>query len=401
MPPLRVLHVTPYYEDAWAYGGIPRVASRLADGLARRGHRVTVCTTDACDAVSRLPAGATRGDDGGGVEVRVFPNLSNHLAYRLQLFTPRGLADYLRRICPQLDVAHLHGCHHLPGVIAARALTRAGVPYFLTPNGTAPLLERRLAAKWLFDRLLGRAVVPGAVRVLAVSEAERRQLASMGVAAAALRLLPNPVDLAELEPPPERGRLRARLGLGDAPLVLFLGMLTPRKGVDVLIDAFAAARLPAARLVLAGNDRGIQSGLRRRLRRAGVAEVATFTGLLRGRERLEALADADVVVYPSHHEAFGLVPLEAILCGSPVIVADDHGCGELIAEVGGGERVPPGDVDSLAAALRRMLADPGLWRQRAAEAAARVRDRFATDVVCSRLERLYAEVVGDAGSRAA
>src|SRR4029078_8104636 len=143
----RVLHVAPYYEEAWAYGGIPRVVSRLARGLARRGHRVTVCTTDVCDATSRLPA--ERRGGAGGVELRVFPNLSNHLAYHWQLFTPRGLGEALREIAAELDVAHLHGCHHLPGAIAARALARAGVPYVLSPNGTAPLLERRRAAKWL------------------------------------------------------------------------------------------------------------------------------------------------------------------------------------------------------------------------------------------------------------
>src|SRR6266481_4992845 len=54
MQPLRILHVTPYFTDAWAYGGIPRLATSLARGLARRGHHVTVCTTDARDASSRL-----------------------------------------------------------------------------------------------------------------------------------------------------------------------------------------------------------------------------------------------------------------------------------------------------------------------------------------------------------
>ena len=51
---MRLLHITPYYEDAWAYGGIPRVVSALAKGLVGRGHEVTVCTTDACDRASRL-----------------------------------------------------------------------------------------------------------------------------------------------------------------------------------------------------------------------------------------------------------------------------------------------------------------------------------------------------------
>jgi glycosyltransferase involved in cell wall biosynthesis len=389
-PGLAILHVVPYYEQAWAYGGIPRVAAALARGLVRRGHRVTVCTTDACEAGRRLSRTAAERDP-AGVEVRVFRNLSNHAAYRLQLFTPVGLASYLRRHAADFDVAHLHGCHHLPGALAARELSRRGVPYLLTPNGTAGRIERRRAWKLLFDHTVGRHVLSGAARVLAVSESERRSLLALGVPAERLRLLPNAVDLDELEPAPARGRLRARLALGDRPLVLYLGKLTPRKQVETLVEAFAALG-GEARLVIAGNDMGMGRKLRRLLRRVERRDGAIFTGLLRGRERLEALADADVVVYASRDEAFGLVPVEALLCGTPVVVGDDAGCGEVIGATGGGLLVPPGDAGALTAALRRILAAPGAFRLAASRAASRVRERFGQAAVCARLLELYDEV---------
>ena len=124
MKPLRVLHVTPYYAEAWAYGGIPRVSVTLARGLAKRGHEITVCATDACDR--RLRA-RVRGAD-GGVQVRLFPNLSNRLAYHAQFFVPLGLSAWLRRHAPDFDIAHVHACHNLPGDIAVRHLSAAGVP---------------------------------------------------------------------------------------------------------------------------------------------------------------------------------------------------------------------------------------------------------------------------------
>src|SRR6185369_797615 len=95
---LNLLHVVPYFEQAWAYGGIPRAASGMVRGLLARGHRVTVCTTDVCDATSRLPAASadTRSTSiSDGLTLRIFPNLSNRAAYRLQFFTPRGLGAYL------------------------------------------------------------------------------------------------------------------------------------------------------------------------------------------------------------------------------------------------------------------------------------------------------------------
>jgi glycosyltransferase involved in cell wall biosynthesis len=393
--PLRVLHVTPYSAEAWAYGGIPRLSGALARGLVRRGHEVTVCATDACDESSRLhPLPDTLTTD--GVTLRIFPNVSNHLAYRWQLFLPLGLGEYLKQSAGQFDVAHLHACRNLPGAIAARHLHRAGVPYVLAPNGTAPRIERRQLAKRVFDVAFGAATVRRASRVLAVSEAERAQLRALGVSADRIRLVPNPVDLDEFQPPPARGSFRSRLALGPTPLVLYLGQLLPRKRIDVLVRAFArltARCAPDARLIIAGNDMGAAAMARRASRDAGVAHRTIFTGLLRGRERLEALADADVVVYPSEAEVFGLVPLESLLCGTPVIVADDSGCAEIVGAVGGGQIVPLGDVAALGRAIDQVLDHPARWRSAAADGAARVRARYAGDSVCGRLDEVYRELV--------
>jgi glycosyltransferase involved in cell wall biosynthesis len=177
---------------------------------------------------------------------------------------------------------------------------------------------------------------------------------------------------------------------------LYLGQLLPRKRIDVLVRAFArltARCAPDARLIIAGNDMGAAAMARRASRDAGVAHRTIFTGLLRGRERLEALADADVVVYPSEAEVFGLVPLESLLCGTPVIVADDSGCAEIVGAVGGGQIVPLGDVAALGRAIDQVLDHPARWRSAAADGAARVRARYAGDSVCGRLDEVYRELV--------
>jgi glycosyltransferase involved in cell wall biosynthesis len=391
MPSLRILHVTPYFADAWAYGGIPRVVSTLTRGLARRGHAVTVCTTDARDGAARVPPGEARTAE--GVDVRVFPNFSNRLAYHLQLFLPIGFDTFLRAHAAAFDVAHLHACRNLPGVIAARRLRAAGVPYVLQPNGTAPLIERRRVAKRIFDLALGRRVIADAARIVAVSRAEREQFRALHIDPDVVALVPNPVDLDEFRRPPARGQFRNRFSLESHRVVLFLGKLTPRKRVDVLMRAFAHLAEPDARLVIAGNDMGAESGLRALARSLGIDARAIFTGLLRGEERLEALADADVAVYPSQDEIFGLVALEAILAGTPVIVSDDSGCGEVVRSAGGGELVPVGDAAALAAAIERALHGPAARPGVMAQAADRVRALYGDDIVCARFERLYSEIV--------
>src|SRR5215471_17956670 len=291
MRSLRILHVTPYFKDAWAYGGIPRLAHALTRELAQRGHSVTVCTTDVCDSQARLPRQAMmrkrfqswKSTTPDGVAVHVFPNLSNRLAYHLQFFVPVGLDRYMADHASSFDVAHLHAHRNLPGVIAARHLRAAGVPYVLTPNGTAPRIERRRVAKLAFDVLGGHRVFRDATRLLAVTHVEAQQLHNLGADHTRIRIVPNPIDLQEFEQPCERGAFRRNHALGAAPIVLFLGKLTPRKRLDVLIRAFHQLGNVDAQLVIAGNDMGAGRTARELVGRLGLDSRTTFVGLLRDR----------------------------------------------------------------------------------------------------------------------
>jgi glycosyltransferase involved in cell wall biosynthesis len=371
----------------------------MARSLAERGHRVTICTTDVCDADHRLaaPDGASRFGawrpvrPSDRITVRVFPNISNRLAYHQQVFAPIGMRRFLREHARSFDVAHLHACRNLPGVLAARSLRKAGVPYVLAPNGTAPLIERRHLAMQIFDVALGNAVTRHAHRVLAVTEAERRQLHDVGVADDRITVVGNPIDLDEFSTPPAPGAFKARHGL-SGPLVVYLGKITPRKRVHTLVRSFARLASTAATLVIAGNDMGAAGSARDAAEAAGVMGRTRFVGLLRGAERLELLADADVVVYPSEHEIFGLVPLEALLVGTPVVVSDDSGCGEVVGQLGGG-LVVPGREAELARAIERVLDEQELWRGAARKAACAVRARFSAEAIGEQLEELYGDVM--------
>ena len=118
-----------------------------------------------------------------------------------------------------------------------------------------------------------------------------------------------------------------------------------------------------------------------------------FTGLLRGGERIDALADADVLVYPSQDEIFGITALEALMCGTPVIVSDDSGCGEIVRGTGGGAVIPCGDIDACARAMRDALTAPARSRAAAAAAAAKIRSTYSADTVVDALEAVYQEIV--------
>ncbi len=386
----------PYFYPAWAYGGIPRLVYGLARAQRVLGHRPTVLTTDALDSTSRAsrPLGRSVVH---GIQVITLPNLSNWLAYRHQAFLPRGVGRTLRRLEEDPpDILHLHGHRHLLNNAARTFARRTGVPYVMTPNGTLPPIERKVAIKALFDLVLGNQVVRDAARLIAVSRAEVAQFRRAGVPPDRIVEIPNAVDLAEFEHLPEGERFRRRFGVAG-PYVLYLGKLTPRKGVDHLIRAMRHVARREVCLVVAGNDMGMQARLERLARRTGVADRVRFVGLLTGEDRLSALAGASVLVYPSTWEIFGLVPFEGLMAGTPVVVADDCGCGELVQQARAGLLVPYADPVQLAEAIDRLLENERLRSRMVARGRRFIRRFLSWDRVARMTQAVYTTVLGERG----
>ena len=361
----------------------------LARQQVRMGHRVTVVTTDALDDQRRTHAMGFEAEP-TGMRVERFRNLSNALAYQHQLFLPAGAGRFLAHAARSHDVIHLHGHRHLLNNLAIREARRHDIPVVMTPNGTLPILERKQTAKRIWDLVVGDAVIRRCDMFIAVSRAEVAQFRKAGIGADRIHMVPNGIELEEFEPSPERGAFRARLGIGDAPLVLYLGKITPRKGVSHLLDAFAEVNHQNAHLVIAGNDMtGEMEGLHRRQQDLGLGDRVHFVGLLVGPDRLRVLADADVLVYPSVHEIFGLVPFEGLLSGTPVVVSGDCGCGELVARAGAGFLVPFGDASALARHIDTLLGDRFVGSMMVDRGRAYIERHFAWPEVASKTDAVY------------
>ncbi len=386
---MRILHVTPSFYPAWAYGGIPRCAYEVCRSLAARGDEVTVWTTDAFDAGRRCGPAEETVD---GIFIRRFRNLHNGLAYHRQLYLPLGILKAPWRDLRAFDVVHVHSHRHLLEALVGAAAVRRGIPYVFTGNGTVPPIERYVLLKRLLDRLGADELLAQAAACVAVSQAEVPHYVSVGVAASRVHVIPNGVRLDEFRDLPPRGSFRRAFGLGDGPLIVFVGKITPRKGVDVLLRALA--RLPAGvRLVVAGNFMMPEAPLRAIVEQLHLGDRVLFPGLLLGDDRNAAYVDADVVAYPSTDEIFGLIAAEALMCGSPVVVCDDSGCGEVVRAADGGRLVPYGDDAALAAALQALLDDP-VERARCAAAGKRyVVDNFGWDQIAAQTRALYGSLL--------
>ncbi len=130
--------------------------------------------------------------------------------------------------------------------------------------------------------------------------------------------------------------------------VLYLGKITPRKGIEHAITALSLVNRKDLLLVVAGNDMGYAGELKRLAQKLSIAPRVVFTGLVTGPLKASAYRQARYTIYAGRDEIFGLVPWESLLCGTPVIVAGDSGCGEWIGKAGAGYVVPYGDSRAIA-----------------------------------------------------
>ena len=352
--------MAPFYEPAWAYGGMARAASGLCRALARRGCEVVVVT-------ALLDASHPLQENAGGVEVRRFPGPA--LLRRSLLPWARGLAAFLRGELRGCTIAHIHG--HRSGLAwtARRALRAAGVRYVLQPHGTFPDHQQRRVAKRLFDRCAGDRIVDDAAALIALSEAEARDLPGPS------RVIANGVE----PPAPTLGG-----GASNARRVLFVGSdRFSRKRADVLPRLLEA--LPNTQLHLVGSYDALLTSLRHldsRVQRSGV---------LSGQALADAYASADLLVHPAVGEAFGLVPFEAALCGTAGVVAGGHGCGEWYGRAGGCV-VPPDDFAALVAAVRARLSNAELGCAEADAVAHFTRRELTWERAAEQTEGLYREL---------
>lgn len=384
---MHILHVTPYYAPAYAFGGVVRAVEGMATAQVKAGTRVTVLTTDALTITDRVSSAESAMPD--GVQVLRVRNVVQALR-RLNLSTPFGFAEALKRIEEPIDVLHLHELRTVESLIVADHARTNNIPVVLSPHGTLNPRTGRSILKQRWDHLLSRRVMRVVRAVVALSEQEaddvRGLWSRLDLAPPRIDRIPNGVRLDDFAMLPDSSAFRQRYGIRAQYVVLFLGRLHERKGVETVLHAFQQAKLPDAELVFAGPDEGMRARLE-----AQSGKRVTFTGYLDADERLAALATASVFVLPAVGEGMSMAALEALAAGVPVILAPHCGPPE-VAAVGAGLVVEP-SIEAVTRALQTLL-DPqktNLIRM-GEEAQALIAKQYTWSAINERLMALYRDV---------
>lgn len=379
---MKLLHVVPTYWPATRYGGPIHSVHGLCAELARRGHDVAVYTTNVDGpGVSAVPIGVPVDRD--GVAITYFATGAGRRFYRAPML---GLA--LARSLPDFDVVHAHSAFLWPPLAAAHAARRSDVPYVLSPRGmlVPELIARKSAlAKKAWIQLFERRSVAAAAAIHVTSDIEGEDLARLGLQAKRLATIANGVDV----PAPIPGR--TRLDHLPRPIVLYLGRISWKKGLDRLIPA--VAEIDAAQLVIAGNDEeDLLPRLRKLAQEYAVADRTHFVGPVDGMEKWRMLAAADLLVLPSASENFGNALLEAMGAGVPVVTTRAVGLARAITDAGSGVVVEDQSIAGLAAALAALIGDPVLRQRMGANGRRLVRERYTWPAIAGNFEALYAEI---------
>jgi 1,4-alpha-glucan branching enzyme len=380
---------------AWEYpphivGGLGKAVGDLAQELAAQGRDVHVITRAPDDAAA--PRAAVE----FGVTVHrvpVPPSLEPvpfiDWVFRMNVAFA-AYASHLFAHGAHFDVVHAHDW--LVAAAAAELRAAAQLPLVATVHATEYGRRGGCLAGPVSPHLHAQEarLLAAADEVIVCSEAMRAELRRAHPDAPAQ---PRVIPCGHNAPAPDAAAGAASpLALpprsADAPVLAFLGRLVPEKGVQVLLTALPhlLARYPALTLVIAGE--GPQRPELEALA-APFGERVRFAGFLAGEAKAALLARADLTVMPSLYEPFGLVALEAMMAGTPLLASAVGGLADIVTHGADGELVPPGDADALAERTLAMLGDAAYRSKLAAAAQQTVRERYSMKLVAEQTVRVY------------
>lgn len=375
---MKILQVMNYFSPV--HGGSAEVPFQLSKELTKRGHDITIYTTD-----YKLNYEWLESSEELHIKVRGFKTWLNVASFQV---TP-GVVSISKEI-KSFDLIHMHNYRTFQNVVVHHYARKYGIPYILQAHGSLPIIMAKQMLKQVYDKLWGQNLLKDASKLIAITKTEAEQYKSMGVCEEKIEIIPNGIDLGEYENLPPSGKFRKKWNIrNDQKITLFLARIHKIKGPDLLAKAFKtiSKNNNDLKLVFAGPDGGYLTFLKSLVRELGVEEKVLFAGPLYGRDKLEAYVDADVYVLPSIYEIFGITALEAMACGTPVIVTDRCGLANIIDEQAG--LVVPYDEDALGKAIVEILSDINEKQEYGVKGKLLVREELNWAKITKQLEDIY------------
>ncbi|MCX8173836.1 MAG: glycosyltransferase [Thermoplasmata archaeon] len=372
---MKILQVAPYFHPH--VGGVESHVFALSRGLVELGHEVKVLTAN---HTNKLPTE----EKFEGLEIIRVPTLAN-------LFnTPINPSIFFKVRKLDFEVAHLHFPPPLASFFAALSLVKLKKPYVLTYHCDVelPVPLGNLIVE-VYRNTMGRYTVEHASKIIV--HTKTYQATSRSIWNLEPVIIPSAVDTQRFSP--ERFSPELKKRYGTFRIVLFVGRLVYQKGVSFLIDAFQY--LPNNVLLLIVGDGPEMENLKKLAKIRNLEHRVIFLGRISHFELPSYFATCDVFVLPSvsRLEAFGLVIVEAMASGKPVVVADIPGVNEVIEDGREGLLCKPMNPEDLAEKIKRLLENPDLARRLGENGRKTALEKYEWRKIAKDVERVYMEVL--------
>ena len=363
------------------HGGPPRVAASLTSALSRTGVSSTIFSPAYAEDEEHLvsaPKATIRMFEIGRL-ARWWPGYSLDLKSALQ----QEAAGF--------DVVHIHELWHHPHFAAARVCKALGVPFVVSPHGSLDPWALAIGGlkKRIYSRIWQRDMLGGAAAAHALTATENAQLRDYGYDGP-VAVIPNGVNVDEFQQQVSPSLMDEKyVELIGKKVILFLGRLHSKKGLDVLVRAFADIypTNPGIHLLIVGPDDGYETELKRLIGRMGINCAVTLTGILTGKARLAAMARADIYALPSYSEGFSVGVLEALAAGLPVVISKYCYLPEVVS-AGAGLEIEP-EVRQVSSALGSLIENPERALKMGRAGRDFVRSKYSWDTVATSFVDLY------------
>jgi len=364
----------------------------LARALGEAGVEVTVVSTDDDGPGMRLQVPLGLEIQGQGGQYLYFRKNTDFYKFSWQL------TRWLARHVSDFDLVHVHALFSYASTAAALIARRKAVPYIIRPLGVLNrwgMQNRRRIVKAISFKLIESRILRGAGAVHYTSRIEQREaetaISALGIARSAV--IPLPIAPVRGAPDPERFFAKfpdAR----NKQIVLFLSRIHPKKGIELLLDAFYEIhrKHPSAVVVIAGEgEPDYVSILKRKANEMKIAKYIIWSGYLSGEEKWAAFAAATVFVLPSFSENFGIAAAEALARGVPTVITEGVGLSEEVQAANAGV-VVKSTAHTIACTLDDLLCNADKRRQFAANGRQLAINRFSSEQVGRMLNDLYRQL---------